>query len=354
MTRTCVGLGLVAVVALAGCGGNGEPEGTGYVLLDRSAREAGFVVEGAAETSRVLPLEVDAADELTLVGPTGRTPLSTAPGELLHVRGGTGLLESNVIGEDVDLNRLRVDGSEDAARVLAQALGGSARQASDGTWEIEGDRALVEAARLAGAPQGLVEALPSTLIDDLEAAPTMNGREGVPGAGEPLLGANPRQIARVSNLMSSTAGLEDEVTCADPVAGTWVSSVHDPRFTDWYTFTLKIRRVLGSSTEVVGEIVAHSWSGGPDQALAPEKCEGNNDEFTVEMSARGTVLGDVLEFNGTSWRVDKRTCGWSPGDNEYNLDRFRGSVDNSRFASLNNDGGRMIDEPTPFRRVSCR
>jgi hypothetical protein len=39
----------------------------------------------------------------------------------------------------------------------------------------------------------------------------------------------------------------------------------------------------------------------------------------------------------------------------YNLDRFSGVIDHEieEFQSVNNDGGRYVNVPTVFRRVSC-
>ena len=47
---------------------------------------------------------------------------------------------------------------------------------------------------------------------------------------------------------------------------------------------------------------------------------------------------------------DAEVPGWY-----YNLDRFTGKIDEEReeFQSVNNDGGRMVNHPTVFRRIKC-
>jgi hypothetical protein len=73
------------------------------------------------------------------------------------------------------------------------------------------------------------------------------------------------------------------------------------------------------------------------------------------MDARGTV--DALDniFFGAygRWRLDRMICRRGPFG--YNLDNLSGRVDHTRheFQSVNNDGGRSVNEPMVFRRVRC-
>ncbi len=142
--------------------------------------------------------------------------------------------------------------------------------------------------------------------------------------------------------------------CDDPVAGTWKSHQYDDRFGDWTIFWLHVRRVEGSDTELVGTIENHSWDAGPtDQEPVPCRSYGN--EWIVSMDARGRVdaAGSIAFFGVGQWRLDRIVCNGGPGG--YNLDNFTGIIDPAiqEFQSVNNDGGRAVNDPTVFRRVAC-
>jgi hypothetical protein len=142
--------------------------------------------------------------------------------------------------------------------------------------------------------------------------------------------------------------------CTDPVAGIWKSHQYDPRFGDWTVFELDIHRVDGSSTQLTGTIKNHSWDAGPDQQ-EPPGCRPGYGEWLVSMDARGTVDAQGnIHFGGVgAWRLDQVICNWGPGG--YNLDNFSGAIDRSlnEFQSVNNDGGRAVNDPTVFRRIRC-
>ena len=125
----------------------------------------------------------------------------------------------------------------------------------------------------------------------------------------------------------------------------------DPTYQDWYVFTLRVRR--GAGGELTGSIEAQSWDGGAELESAPAKCDGNA-HWIVSMPARGTLEGNVFHFGGTSWRTERAFCGNVPGPHGYNLDQFSGALEGGRFLSVNNDGGRMVDRASPFRRVACQ
>ncbi|MBI5514859.1 MAG: hypothetical protein HY909_13875 [Deltaproteobacteria bacterium] len=149
------------------------------------------------------------------------------------------------------------------------------------------------------------------------------------------------------------ARLPPPATCEDPVTGVWRSHRYNPRFGDWMIFTLTVRRAATDPASLVGSIEAHSWSGGPTQS-EPPPCGPGVLHWTVEMTALGRFDAPrrQIEFWGTRWWVRERQCrGWP----SYNLDHFTGTIDPriQEFQSVNNDGGRSVNEPTVFRRVRC-
>ena len=151
------------------------------------------------------------------------------------------------------------------------------------------------------------------------------------------------------------ARLPPPAVCQDPVEGIWMSHKFDPRYRDWYIFTLRIRRAAPESPELTGDMQAHSWDGNERDAQPPP-CHPGMDHWTVFMTAQGRAgPAGRIEFWGTEWRPDQVFCGRAPRRGEYYLDHFSGTIDPSlqEFQSVNNDGGRSINDPTVFRRVRC-
>jgi hypothetical protein len=142
--------------------------------------------------------------------------------------------------------------------------------------------------------------------------------------------------------------------CPDDIEGIWKSHQYDPRYGDWTVFMLHIHRVPDRPGELTGQILNHSWDG-PPTLEQPGPCEGGNSQWVVSMDARGTVDGTGHIFFGGigRWRLDQIICYHGPGG--YNLDNFTGQIDQElkEFQSVNNDGGRAVDDPTVFRRVDC-
>jgi hypothetical protein len=140
----------------------------------------------------------------------------------------------------------------------------------------------------------------------------------------------------------------------DPVAGLWKSHQYDEQYRDWTVFMLDIRRVPGSDTQLVGTITNHSWDAGPEQQ-EPGPCAAFGNQWIVSMDARGTIGPDGrIHFGGIgAWRLDRIVCNGGPGG--YNLDNFSGVIDPTlqEFQSVNNDGGRAVNDPTVFRRIRC-
>jgi hypothetical protein len=159
-----------------------------------------------------------------------------------------------------------------------------------------------------------------------------------------------------ATIAEQRARLPPAAECGDEiVAGVWRSHAYNPQFQDWAVFTLTIRRVTGSPNELVGTISNHSWMGGPEDQ-EPPPCERQREfEWVVSMDARGRVEdGNRIFFGGIGgWRLDETRCHHGPWG--YNLDNFTGVIDPSilEFQSVNNDGGRAVNEPAVFRRIRC-
>ena len=159
-----------------------------------------------------------------------------------------------------------------------------------------------------------------------------------------------------ATIAEQRARLPPAAECGDEiVAGVWRSHKYDTRYGEWAIFTLTIRRVQGDPDSIVGTIQNHSWDGTSEQA-EPPPCERQpGREMYVSMDARGRVTdGTHIQFDAYgSWRTDSIPCGrgWSG----YNLDHFSGVIDPAilEFQSVNNDGGRSVNDPTVFRRVRC-
>jgi hypothetical protein len=146
------------------------------------------------------------------------------------------------------------------------------------------------------------------------------------------------------------ARLPPPAECSDAVEGVWMSLSFSRG--EWYDFTLTIRRTAPESDQLRGDIIAHYW-GGTDQDVKPPPCGNDGLELVVKMPAKGKLDPEGrVEFGGTSWTLDRVVCGRPTG---YNPDQFAGRIDPAiqEFQSLNNDGGRFVNEPTVFRRVKC-
>jgi hypothetical protein len=142
--------------------------------------------------------------------------------------------------------------------------------------------------------------------------------------------------------------------CQDPVEGVWKSHKYTPMFGDWYIFTLEVRRREPGSSELVGQIRAEAWNGRPNEE-EPPACRPGLWHWSVMMTAVGRTGDDgLIQFGGTSWQNERDFCGiYQPTG--YNLDQFSGRIDPAlqEFQSVNNDGGRAVNDPTVFRRVRC-
>ncbi len=165
-------------------------------------------------------------------------------------------------------------------------------------------------------------------------------------------------LASPSNatIAEQRARLPPAAECAgENVAGIWRSHQFVPRFSEWGIFTLTIRRVEGNPTQLTGRILSRGWDGGPNDAEPPPCSQQQGWDWTVEMDGRGSIQNEThIRFGGVGqWRLVNARCGRGPYG--YNLDQFEGDIDPSilEFQSVNNDGGRYVNVPTVFRRISC-
>lgn len=158
--------------------------------------------------------------------------------------------------------------------------------------------------------------------------------------------------SRASTVAEQRARLPPPAACKDPVAGVWKSHSYDERHRDWTVFTLEMHRVAAGKDEFKGRITNHSWISEAHES-SPPPCRGEL-RYLISMDAEGAVINGRINFWGVgSWSLDEVPCGrWNMG---YNLDHFSGQIDPDllEFQSVNNDGGRAINDPVVFRRVHC-
>jgi len=153
------------------------------------------------------------------------------------------------------------------------------------------------------------------------------------------------------------ARLPPAASCQDNVEGTWLALKYEPQWREWYEYTLVIRRKdpkpePGTPGPIEGEILSHYWVGS-DSDEKPPACSPGRREIIVRMPGTGKVdAAGNLAFGSSSYTIDKAVCGAA---GRYNPDNFSGKIDADRqeFQSVNNDGGRAVNDPTVFRRVRC-
>lgn len=167
-----------------------------------------------------------------------------------------------------------------------------------------------------------------------------------------MLGLSLTPGRSTATIAEQRARLPPPAACKDPVTGVWQSHAFNEMYQEWGRFTLTIRRVQDSDTQLEGEIVNESWYG-PKSESVRGPCVGRI-QYVVSMHAQGSYVGETVEFHGIDWTMEEALCAID-GSFGYNLDRFTGVIDHDiqEFQSVNNDGGRYVDVPTVFRRVSC-
>ncbi|MFO0683041.1 MAG: hypothetical protein U0234_13375 [Sandaracinus sp.] len=184
------------------------------------------------------------------------------------------------------------------------------------------DDAVTDSGRSAGVDDARLRAL-------LEGS--VGGRLGAPALGDVAL-------------------LDEVARCPDPVAGTWTARRYSPEFRDWARFTLRIQR---EGDALRGTISTRMWRGMASD-VRPPPCGPGGWDYTVEMTARGSVHGDSFDFGAREHHVAHVECA-SPLFG-YNPDHFSGTFDAERdeLRTVNNDGGRDVDAAYTFRRSSCQ
>jgi hypothetical protein len=116
------------------------------------------------------------------------------------------------------------------------------------------------------------------------------------------------------------------------------------------TFLLEVHRAAARPNELEGTISVRVWRGSPTDE-EPGPCTGET-HYRLTQEAKGTHKDGVIEFWGTSQKLDEVLCGRFAA---YNLDHFSGQIDRriQEFQSVNNDGGNAVNQPSVFRRIGC-
>ena len=182
---------LLAAPLLGGCTQATEPAGTtGYVLLDRGARDALTLAQEGWEGAPLLPVALDVGEPVSMRGLSGERAIELQPGMLAHVRGAAGEIDWLEVGEEIRDDRLLVHGTEAAAAELATWIGGEPSARGDGLWMVTASDILDRGSFLQ-APEGILEVLPdaslslgdlvpeSPLDPAIFAAPSLVGGEAV-------------------------------------------------------------------------------------------------------------------------------------------------------------------------------
>jgi hypothetical protein len=144
-------------------------------------------------------------------------------------------------------------------------------------------------------------------------------------------------------------------SCQASVVGVWHAKQFVESLQTWLDYTLTIRQVEDSKTQLEGMIVLEQWYG-PETESVRGPCEGRPQAvFSLDAVGKWHAQRRLLEFHGTRWQLDKELC--SDGEPwEYWLDHFKGVVDEDgkSFEAVINDGPPDWPEvPMVFRRQSC-
>jgi hypothetical protein len=333
-------MGSVGLLGCAGATSDGAEEGApALVMLDAEARASGFsLVTAEGKLAPVAPIALEG--DVMLVGPGQRIPLAAVPGELLVVTGKRGTLVSRSVGAEVDADAVRVNGTEPSVRALASTL--NAKITGEGPWELRAP-GLVASLAHQEAPQG-VSAIETVEVQ--AAAETARAAAVAAATSEatPFSSSDPR-FASFGPLGARP------LTCSDPAAGTWVSvPKFNATYEDWHVFTLHVEPG-DRQGEIAGTVQAHIWSGGAED-LAPDGCEGNEMDYRVSMAATGLRAADgSVRFDSGPWQLEEGSC--TQTARGYNPDHFSGLVSGGAIRSVNNDGGRAVNDPVGFERISC-
>ncbi len=157
--------------------------------------------------------------------------------------------------------------------------------------------------------------------------------------------------AAPASIEEQRARLPPPAHCDDPVEGEWRGKKFEVRYGNWFAVTLDVHRTAPRALTLTGRIVARLWYASA-QDVEPPPCARPHRDYTVEMPATGTINGQAIAFGSSSYRLVALHCGTHES---YNPDNFSGVIDSAiqEFQSVNNDGGRAVNDPMVFRRVRC-
>ena len=207
---------------LGGCVEAMEDASTGFVLLDREAREAGarLYVDGRRVTD-LLPERVELGAEVIVDTDGEELSVPVAGGEIVVLRGDDARAEPFVIGAEASDERLFVAGSREAADALAARFGADVIARADGAFELHAP-ALLSVAGDYDALEGIEDVAP-VLVDGALAEAV-----GLPSSaallGEAALAESAR-TAGESEAIRLAAAFMGEASAARDVTGS-ESPVH--------------------------------------------------------------------------------------------------------------------------------
>lgn len=155
-----------------------------------------------------------------------------------------------------------------------------------------------------------------------------------------------------ASIEEQRARLPPPATCDDPVEGEWRGKKWEGRYGNWFAVVLAVRRAAPGSNILTGSISARIWYA-TERDVEPPPCNPSiRRDYSVEMPAAGSIEGNAIRFGASTYRITAIHCG---SVEHYNPDNFSGAIDPSiqEFQSVNNDGGRAVNDPMVFRRVRC-
>ncbi len=155
-----------------------------------------------------------------------------------------------------------------------------------------------------------------------------------------------------ASIEEQRARLPPPARCDDPVVGEWRAKKYEDRYGNWFAVTLEVRRAAPGSNLLTGRILARLWYASARDVEPPPCSPAVFRDYEVEMPATGTAEGNQIRFGARSYQIRAVHCGRVE---HYNPDNFSGTIDPAiqEFQSVNNDGGRAVNDPMVFRRVRC-
>jgi hypothetical protein len=206
---------LLALGGATGCtAGTDEPGAVGYVMLDQEARAAGALSQDTWAGSPLLPVGLDATEQVTFASPAGRTVFEPRPDALAYVHGRGGSIEWLRLGADVGEDRLRVYGTKEAAAQLAQRLVGRVEGGGDGLWTIVAPDILARGSFLR-VPDGITEVAPERTLSARSLELSGMEKMAVLGPAAPLPEGEPEAVRQAAVVGVYASGQSALVLDAD-------------------------------------------------------------------------------------------------------------------------------------------